>query len=228
MNRPIITVPYAIMRASRIDWDIDWRGQPGNDRTDGSTQVVFDAFPRWIGTLDLVLARDLARQFRAMRWQAQGRVGIYRLYMVDPMGFNLQAAVGGEAIAAGVPFSSGARFSTGQGFHPSTVVLTSAAAEAGASEVQVTTADPTLVPVPGQIMSAGDWPFAVTAVSENGGNIYTLSVQMPLREEIASGAMVNCVASGLFEVSDDLAGALSYDTTLVGRSSISFREVLNR
>ena len=79
------------MRMAQVNWDIDWRGQPSAERSDGSTQVVNNAFPRWVGSPRVVLNSGQLAQWRAIRWQAQGRLGIYRVFMVDPHVFNRRA-----------------------------------------------------------------------------------------------------------------------------------------
>ncbi|KAB2539655.1 hypothetical protein AL035_17750 [Salipiger aestuarii] len=228
MKRQIVTLPLSLMRVTSIDWDIDWRGAPEAGLTDGNTQVVMNQVPRWVGHLDMTMRDDWLRSWRAHRWQAQGRVGIYRLYMFDPLGFNLQAIVGRAVAETGIPFATGERFSSGSGFSPNVYLEAAAAASAGDTYVTVTCTDADLVPAPGQIMSAGDWPMGVVSVEANGDDTYTLGIQMPLRADMAAGDLVSCMATGLFEVDDDLAGAAPYGKLNRSAFSVSFREVLNR
>ncbi|MDO6587698.1 hypothetical protein Q4543_19485 [Salipiger sp. 1_MG-2023] len=210
-----------------IDWDIDWRGAPEAGLTDGNTQVVMNQFPRWVGNLEMTMRDDFLRSWRAHRWQAQGRVGAYRIYMFDPLGFSAQVLLGRAAVAGGIPFSTGETFSTGMGFAPN-VYLEAEAASAGDTCVTVSCSEADLVPVPGQIMSVGDWPFGVVSVESTGATQYRLGVQMPLRADIADGDLVSCLATGLFEVDDDLAGAAPYGKLNSSTFNIAFREVLNR
>jgi hypothetical protein len=228
VNRPTITIPFSLLKATSIEWDIDWRGQPPSDRTDGSTQVVFNAFPRWVGSLDLRLTRDFVRHWRALHWAAQGRVGIYQIPMFDPVGFDQVGYFGKSYVRSGVPFSSGQRFSSGYGFAANATVEASAPASIGASEITVKTTDADLVPRVGQIMSANDWPMGITSVTDNGDDTYTLGIQMPLRAAISSGDLVRCMARGLFEVANDREGSPVYDIRKLSETSITFREVLSR
>lgn len=228
MNRTIIDIPYSLMRLTAVEWDIDWRGQPPSDRTDGSTQVVYNAFPRWVGTIDLTLSGDWIRHWRGLHWAAQGRVGVYRIPMIDPVGFSQLDYFGPSYTRLGVPFSSGARFSSGYGFAPNATIEAAAPAAAGATEITVTTTDPALVPKFGQILSAKEWPMGVTGVIDNGDDTYTLTIQMALREAIAAGDLLKCVAIGRFEVTEDRAGSPGYDANRISRPSITFREVLSR
>ena len=54
MSRPIVTVPYALMRMTQVDWWIDWRGQ-GSERNDGNTKTVYNRAPIWRGQFSLAL-----------------------------------------------------------------------------------------------------------------------------------------------------------------------------
>ena len=73
MQRQVFTVPPSLMRAMHFDWDIEWRGQPASDRTSGNTQIVYNAFPRWVGSPQVLLRNEQIRTWRAFRASAQGR-----------------------------------------------------------------------------------------------------------------------------------------------------------
>lgn len=226
MQRHIVTVPLAMMRQARVEWDIDWRGQAVGERTDGVTQVVQNAFPRWIGSPDIIAGRALLGQWRGARWQAQGRVGVYRLPMYDPAIFN-PSQVNGAMVGKGMPFSTGQRFSTGVGFAYSPGVTATAAASPGDSVISITFGAPELRPQPGQIMSADDWPFGVTAVTETDAGQADLSV-VRLKAAIAVGDRLDLVGCGRFEAVDDATGRVIYGGDLTSRFSFHFQEVLVR
>lgn len=219
MQRPIITIPDGFLRHLRMNWDIDWRGQGAGETTGGNTQVVFNAFPRWIGQPEVFLHGAEITQWRAIRAQAQGLLGIYRVEMIDPLGFT------DPMIGSTIPFSTGQTFSTGQGFAYSPFVTAMVDVPAGASEIVVTA---TAAPVVGQIMSHKDWPFVITYVTPEGGSYYRLGVQMPLRAAITAGDLLDLRAFGLFEVTEGAAGNPAYGASRVSTISLSFREVLNR
>ncbi|MCA0947344.1 hypothetical protein LCM08_20670 [Salipiger pacificus] len=224
MTRPLVTVPLDLLETSSIDWDIDWRGQPGTESTADTTQVVFNRFPRWVGSLSLTHTRELIGRWRALRWSAQGRAGIYQLPMIDPGVFNplkmltdQQAALGNQLT---LPSSSEAYIGP--------VAVAAEAAAAGASQIRISIPVMGLAPVVGQIISADDWPMGITSVTPEGMDTYLLGIQMPLRAAIASGDTIRLVGTGRFEVIDDMAGRAGYGQHLVSTPSIEFREVLTR
>ncbi len=228
MSRTVVTIGYQLMRLAQAEWSIDWRGSPTAEATSSFTQTVFNAFPRWVGTLGLLVRRDMVGQWRAAMWAGQGRAGIYRVPMIDPATFNRLAVLSAQQAAQGNPFSTGAYFSTGAGFDAGPFIPATEAAAAGSTEIRVTATDAALVPVAGQILSADDWPMGVTYVLPEGDGVYRLGIQMPLRAAIAEGAPVRLVAMGRFEVLDDLSGQPVYGASPISTASLKFREVLNR
>ena len=111
MKRRVITIPPNFARVLSCNWDIDWRGQGAGDANDGSSRVIYNAFPRWIGAPQLFLAGAQIAQWRALKSHAQGRVGMYRMQMFDPAGFAELSDVAGA-----VSFSDGRiGFLTAQG-----------------------------------------------------------------------------------------------------------------
>ncbi|WIY23355.1 hypothetical protein [Parasedimentitalea psychrophila] len=220
MQRPIVTIPAGFLQLLEVDWDIDWRGQPPGNDTGGGTSVVYNRFPRWIGSPSILLQGDGIAQWRAIRAQAQGRVGIYRLPMVDPVGFVSSALTGGTS------FEGGATFASGTGFAAEPACFAAAGAAAGAVQIRVENAE--VAPVIGQIMSHKLWPFTVTWVSEVSAGVYELGIQMPLRAAIAAGDTIKLQGEGLFEAVEDSMGRAGYDLDLVARPRLNFREVLNR
>ena len=228
MMRPLVTIGDHLMRVIEVDWTIDWRGSPTSDATSGFTQTVYNAFPRWVGSMQMRLPKNMIGPWRAAMLAGQGRAGIYRLPMVDEAVFSRAAVLTAQQIAHGNPFSTGSYFSTGSGFDAGPFIPATEAAAMGATEIRVTIATAALVPVLGQIISADDWPMAVTYVVPEGAGVYRLGIQMPLRAAIAEGAPIRLVAVGRFEVLDDLAGRAAYGLDLVSTPSISFREVLTR
>ncbi|ETX26514.1 hypothetical protein [Roseivivax isoporae] len=227
MQRPIVTVPYSMMCALERDWWIDWRGQAEAERVGGGTQVVFNQFPRWMGEMAFSFTAEKSAYWRAIAWAAQGRLGIYRLFMADPLVFIRAKVLPADWIRLGKPFSNDQRFSTGYGFDPGPQVSAAAAAAPGAEEILVTVTDPGLVPKQGQIISADDWPMGVLWVAAEGGDVYRLGVTLQ-RATIAVGDPISLVATGLFEALDDLGSRLAYGKSRTSAPTMTFREVLNR
>ncbi|MFC4668920.1 hypothetical protein ACFO5X_10175 [Seohaeicola nanhaiensis] len=229
MDRQIITVPRELMRVMNSSWDIDWRGQSMGETTGGMNRTVFTAFPRWMGAPSLYLRRETILSWRALKLAAQGQVNIYRLSMIDPIGFDFQGAVWGAGIGAeGIPFDEGVTFDEGVGFdfQPTCTAVNGAAA--GATQLRVNITPAGIVPRVGQIMGHGDWPFAVVAVSMVSAGVYDLRIQMPLRAAIAAGDMILHEGVGLFEVAEEGGGDLSYEFKHEARPVFRFREVLTR
>lgn len=228
MQRHTVTVPLQMMRQVRVSWDIDWRGQALGDSTVGNSQVVYNAFPRWVGEPELLLGRGLLGRWRAVRWQAQGRLGMFRIPMFDPAVVNirdLEAAVG--VSEAGLPFESGQYFSTGLGFRFNPLCEVLEDAPAGAGVLRIRTPGAEFQPQYGQIMSVRDWPFGVTSVRPLGSDEYELGVQR-FAAAAGAGEMIPFLGAGIFEMIDDVTGRVVYGSDLAARVPVKFREVLNR
>ena len=200
MSRSIIDVPRFLLHASTIDWDIDWRGQSAGSDTAGGEQIVYNAFPRWIGSPTIMLHRSMLGIWRAIRVQAQGRVNCYRMPMVDPVSVRLSGRTWQSDLRA---------YQQGLYQAPSPTVTCVAAAAAGASTITINeTAAREPVRV-GAYLSYNDWPFIVTGRSGSGASV-TLSVSM-LRTAITAGAAISTAATGLFLGASDAMGNPSYD-----------------
>lgn len=221
MERPIVTLPQDFLRFLNVDWDIDWRGQGLGETTGGGSATVYNKFPRWVGSPTIYLKGTALAQWRAIRATAQGRLGIYRLPMLDPVGIDP-----GQAGAIETLFDDGAGFDSGTGFADQPLCFASMAADPGAEQIRVENA--AVAPVAGQIMSHGHWPFVVTWVSEVSAGVFDLGVQMPLRAGIAIGDPIQLQGEGLFEAVEGSMGRPSYGVTRLSTLTLNFREVLNR
>lgn len=217
MLRPVITIPTDLLRQLRVTWDIDWRGQSAGDTNGGTTQVVYNAFPRWVGTPEALLIGAEILQWRAIRAQAQGLLGIYQVPMLDPLGH-------GE-IGPAVPFSTGETFDTGQGFANEPLMQAASAAAVGATAL---TLSGDTAPRIGQIMGHGYWPFMVVGVDDVSPGVWSVSIQMPLRAAVGVGDTIRWQGVGLFEMVDASAGNPAYGVTRTTQIAIGLREVLTR
>lgn len=222
MQREIVTIPPNFLRVLSTNWDIDWRGQSVGEAISGTSTTVYNSFPRWIGSPNVALVGNEITQWRAIRAQAQGRVGIYRMEMVDHLGFASSAPY-----PNGISFSGGGLFSNGSGFAYTPICRAVYAAAMGATEIRVDVAGQA-APVVGQIMSHDDWPFMVVWAVLVSGDIYDIGIQMPLRADIAANELINLRGVGRFETVDGNAGNPAYDRRHVSNIQLSFREVLNR
>lgn len=219
MQRAVVTLPAGFLKFLQVDWDIDWRGQGLGENTGGGSTVVFNRFPRWVGAPSVFLEGAALAQWRAIRAAAQGRVGIYRLPMVDP--------IGSDGVSdADLPFSDGASFASGHGFASEALGFAALAADPGAERIRVEGAP--VAPRAGQIMSHGLWPFVVTWVQEVSAGVFDLGIQMPLRGAMAAGDPVRLEGMGLFEAIEDGMGRVSYGLDRAAQVKLNFREVLNR
>ncbi len=223
MERPIITIPHGLLRHLNCDWDIDWRAQSAGESNAGITQIVSNAFPRWVGSPKIHLYNTAISQWQALRAQAQGRRGIYIVQMFDPVGFSAA-----NPFPSGVPFDTGQPFSTGFGFEWDPVCTAEQDASAGATQIRVNTTGEGIAPNIGQIMSHNDWPFRVTWVLEVSTNVYDLGIQMPLRSAITAGDIIRYRGRGRFEAVEGGMGNASYEAARFSRPTLQFREVLTR
>lgn len=219
MQRPIVTLPAAFLKFLQVDWDIDWRGQGLGETTGGGSATVFNRFPRWVGSPSVFLAGEALAQWRAIRATAQGRLGIYRVPMVDPVGFD-------APLKSQQSFADGASFASGGGFVAEPLCFAEQAAAIGAEQIRIRGVE--AAPRPGQIMSHGLWPFVVTWAQQVSDGVFDLGVQMPLRAAIAAGDPVRLEAMGLFEAVEGSMGRVSYDASRAAQVKLNFREVLNR
>lgn len=227
MKRDIITLPRSIMRLLSCDWTPDWRGQSLGDTSDGVSTAVYNAFPRWTGSPTVYLRREAIFQWRAIRASAQGRRHIYRVPMVDPLGFDWQSAAG-QLGSSGVSFSGGQSFANGVGYAYVPVALAVGAFAAGAGEITLDVSLTGVAPKVGQIMSAADWPFMVTSILSQNGTQYSVTIEMPLRAPLADGDPIRLEGVGLFEAVEEGMGNPVYTRNHVARPQMKFQEVLNR
>ncbi|KAF0675067.1 hypothetical protein PMES_02588 [Profundibacterium mesophilum KAUST100406-0324] len=227
MERRIITIPPGLFAPTQFDWDIDWRAQSAGETGDGVTRTVFNAFPRWIGSPSVVLVHSQIAAWRAIRAQAQGAVGVYRVPMSDPITYSPRGAAPEGWIDDGVPLANGQRLATGEGTSYEPFVRAKRAEAAGAEVIRIDTGGQS-VPVPGQIMSHDDWPFVLTSATRLSGTIYECQVQMPLRRALPLGARIDLRARGLFEIASDGTGNPAYGASRVSSITVEFREWLNR
>ncbi|MBT9387017.1 hypothetical protein KM176_24465 [Pseudooceanicola sp. CBS1P-1] len=217
MSRAIIDLPRFLLRASLVDWDIDWRGQSAGGDTAGGEQVVYNAFPRWVGSPRIILPGPMIGVWRAIRAQAEGRVNAYRVPMVDPVSLRPQARDWRADLQA---WQRGI-------YRPHRPVVTcTTAVAAGATTITVNEAlagQPVRV---GAFLSYDDWPFVVTGRAGAGAAV-TLSVKM-LRTAIPAGAAIDLAASGVFLGTSDTMGNPAYDTSGVASVDLDFREWIGR
>lgn len=231
MDRPLITVPPNMFRMTTADWDIDWREQSLAGRLDGISQTMFSQFPRFVASPSLTFFGGEIAEWRAVRAAGQGMLGIYRIHMTDPVGFDgSSVGVTERDMTLGLPTSDGNLLTNGLGFHFDPVALVGAGAAVGDGSITISTA-PTdgVPPEPGQLISYGeDWPAVVTYVTQTNGFVYEIGVEPPLRSVIAVDEQIKYRAVGRFEVTESLSGRPTYEANKLSETSISLREVLYR
>lgn len=215
--RSIIDVPRVFLRASAVDWAIDWRGQSAGEDTGGGDQVVVSGFPRFVGNLPLVLPRAMVGHYRALILRMQGRVNALRVPMIDPVSFQ----------AGGAPWQAHWRaYLSGQYVEPRPKVLTVAASSAGAPSVTVDER-PLARQIPvGAFLSYNDWPFAVVARS-GPVEARVLTVQR-LAVAIPSGAEIDLAARGVFLLPSGLSAQPGYGVTGPSQPELSLTEWITR
>ena len=228
--RPVITIPHRLFRHTSFAWSIDWRNQTSGDFNDGVTGTSFGGFPRWIGSPGVFMHREDLRRWRAVRNTARGRIGIYRVRIVDSVGFLPSETVTQPLwLRQGKPSLEGNLTQDGNGWLYEPFALAAAPALRGATEIRLDMASVNgLAPKQGQIMSHQDWPFVVTWVRAVGGTIYRCGVEMPLRADIKPGAPVLMQGVGRFEATESGMGLDEYEGSAFSRFKLQFTEVLAR
>jgi len=218
VNRTIIDIPRLFCRGFVRNWRPDWRGQPPAVGTDGSEQIVYNRFPRFVGTLQPHIRPEMIAAWRAIILQGEGRVNAYRVRMIDP--------AGSPPVAGGDWRSDLRAYLAGIYVEPRPQIICPAGATAGATSIVV---DERLAPRPvkvGAFLSHDDWPFAVTARS-GSGEVTTLSVKM-LRRPIPAGAAIDLFARGIFIATSDAMGFPEYGLSRSARPQLDLQEWITR
>lgn len=226
MQRPIVTIPRGLFRESDMTWRIEWRGQESGMSIGGNPLGVNNAFPRFVGNPRLILHKTAIRRWRAIQATAQGRLGIYRMWMNDPVAFNWKAAAGALA-NNGATFSNGEYMTTGYGVEYVPMALAVGAVAAGATEMRIDVSPCGIAPVEGQIMSADDWPFEVTWAMPVSGTLYDIGVSR-LATAIADEGVIEMQGHGRFELADEGQGNPNYGADHHSTPTVAFQEVLRR
>lgn len=227
MAREVLTVPRALLRSTAINWAIDHRGQDAGPTTNSINQMMYSAFPRWVGAPRLRLRRDTVLHWRAIVSMARGRERVLRLPMIDPLGSPWDTWAGANG-ASGIPFSTGEPFSTGLGFAYEPFGQAVGAASAGDTQIKIDTAPSGHALQVGQRLSHDDWPFEVVAILSTSGTEQTVQVEPALRAAVVDGDAVLLEAHGLFELVDPATAAPHYARDHRAAPEISLREVLTR
>lgn len=210
MIREIIDVPLPLMRLTQVLWDIDWGAQSVGLDTGAGDQILFNRFPRFVGTLGLRFERDGIGHWRALRARVQGRRNALRLRLVDPP--TMQAV--GVAVDGGWDAWLAGLYS-----EPRPTIRCRIGVSAGATEIAVdetTAAAPVAV---GAHLSFDDWPFLVTGRSGSGASA-VLQVSL-LRAAVPTDAQIDLIPRGLFVPVDASAGGAAIDRRL--RSAVEWQ-----
>ncbi|GGE26588.1 hypothetical protein SAMN05421774_11256 [Gemmobacter megaterium] len=218
MIRDIIDIPLPFLRALTVDWRPDWRGQPPATGTDGSDQVVYNAFPRWVGAPQLVLPPEMVGAWRALVLRGQGRVNAYRVRMVDPVVSPVWSGAGWREVWSA--------WQSGLYVEPRPQMPCAAPAAAGATSIVVDESALSRPITVGSFLSYQDWPFAVTGRSGSGAAT-TLQVEL-LRVAIPAGAQIDVIARGVFLASGDAMGLPAYGLDRVARPQLDLVEWITR
>ncbi|REF69652.1 hypothetical protein [Paracoccus versutus] len=217
MNRDIIDVPRLFMEGRQFNWRIDWRGQPPSEGTNGSEQVVYNRLPRFVGKPTITLPSPMIGAWRAMVVRARGRVGAYRMRMIDPVS---------APETQGDWFQNWQAYQAGLYQEPRPRVACPSGAAAGATSIVV---DETLAAEPirvGAWLSYNDWPFAVVGRTGSGAET-TLQVDM-LRKAIPPAGMIDLFARGIFLAKSDEMGFPEYRFGEGGTATFDLVEWVNR
>ncbi|WP_299558729.1 hypothetical protein [uncultured Sulfitobacter sp.] len=212
------------MRVTKVNWWIDWRGQSAGSGNDSTEQIVYNRFPRWIGSPEVLLRGDAILQWRAHMMAARGRVGLFRVPMMDALSYA--PSLHGHN-PDGLPFSTGKRFNTGKGFGYAPYATNLTAAVAGATSLEINDDNAPRPVRQGVYISFNDWPYVVTSVSQDGGT-KVITVETPLRENIPAEAMIDLDAKGIFIADTDTMGNPEYGKDLKANPTASFVEWINR
>jgi hypothetical protein len=223
MTRRIITVPLALMRTIRVDWDIDWRNRSAGTSNSGVGQIVSAGIPRFIGAPTLRLHGEAIGRWRAMRDAAQGQRHVFRVPMVDPTSYDLAKRLP----APTVPWSGDLPFEEGVGFAFDPIYSAPLGAAAGATEIVLRDAGAPIGIRLGQVLSHDDWPFRVVSKMRSGDD-WVCQVAPAIRRPIPAGAVIQGIGTGLFQTSDQAAGRVVIGMAPIAEPSLNLVEWVNR
>lgn len=223
MTRQIITVPIALMKTIRVDWDIDWRNRSAGASNSGQNQIVSAGIPRFVGAPTLRLHGDAIGQWRALRDAAQGQRHVYRVPMVDPTAYDLP-----QRLPHTVSWRDGSVFAEGPGFALEPIYRNIGYAGVGDTEIVIRDAGRPQPVRPGQILSYGDWPFRVLSVIRNSDGDAVCGVAPAIRRAIPSNAIIQAIGTGLFQTADAAAGRVAIGMTPVAEPALNLVEWINR
>lgn len=212
----IIDVPLLFSRVAEVNWRIDWRGQGAVQGLNGSDQIINNAFPRWVGSMPLILPPQMIPAWRAIVGRGAGRANVYRVRLLDPIGFE-SASQGWRADWEDYRLGL---------YVERRPQVTCTGAAAGATTITVderSIAEPVRV---GSIMSHDDWPFLV--LGRSGAGAATVLSVTALRRAIPAGAFIDCIARGLFRATDDASGWPSYGINRVASPTLDLAEWITR
>lgn len=223
MTRQIITVPIALMRTIRVDWDIDWRNRSAGAANSGLNQVVSAGIPRFIGAPTLRLHGDAIGQWRALRDAAQGQRHVYRIPMMDPTAYDYA-----KRLPRTVSWRDGSVFDEGVGFALEPIYRTVGYSAVGDTEIVIRDAGRPIPLRVGQILSYDDWPFRVISKIGNSDGDWVCQVAPAIRKSIPSNSIIQAIGTGLFQSSDAGAGRVAIGMTPVAEPSLNLVEWINR
>jgi hypothetical protein len=215
--RQIIDIPRVFLRNSAVNWQIESAGQSSGQDTGGGDQVVVTGFPRFIGTVPLVLPPDMIPHFRALIAKVDGRINAIRLAMIDPLV---------RPLGAGAWQGQWQAYLAGVYEEPSPKVTAVAASAAGASAITIDERPLSLPVRIGAILSYSDRPFIVIGRAGPAEarilSVKRLSVPIPVDGQI------DLIGRGVFLLTDPLAGNPAYDLMRVSRPELPLSEWITR
>lgn len=224
MSRPIVTVPRDLMRTTEFNWDFHWSGQSHGDLNTGTGQIVVNRFPRWVGSVPLVLPVELRLKWQAVRAEARGRQALYRVPMIDYPALRLLGLA--AQLVEQIPFDDGALFDGGVGFEYDPFIVAAEDIPAGATDIAVDETPLGLAVVPGLKVGHNDWPFQITSRYLKDGQT-RLGVDL-VRAPIPQGSPISLAPYGLFQAASDNTGNPSFGLDEISRPVMEFREWINR
>lgn len=220
MTPVIIDIDLPLMRQVTFNWRIDWRGRPPSQGLNGIEQVVYNAAPRIVGEPVVYLEGSALLYFRALIARGRGRVNVYRVPLLDPLGHQPKPRGGS------VWSHEFAAWRAGHYVEVRPQVACAAGAAAGAASIVVNETGLAVPVQVGQWMSYDDWPFMV-ATRSGAGAAVTLGVER-LAVAIPPGGLVDVHARGLFRATDDAMGWPSYGAGGFAEQPLSFVEWMLR
>lgn len=220
--------PSALKITDRSDPIFIQNNVSGGMSISGDEQFVSALSGRWEWRVAVPVFTVLQlRELRKLKSKARGRFNYIRIPICDRARITL-ADVGGEYPDPGIPHSDETTHSDGAGYENGVTSILTADADAGDATIRIRASDLGDGMTSGIFFCLGDdWLYLVEDF-ELDGTDYVLTINPPIREDVASGGQVDFSASAIWSFGGDATGDIDLQIGRFGVVTIDLIEPVAR